>query len=81
MSGMELSASIALRNTLGTLVVALVTSPGIGINALGGVKKTHMSQSQISFNPDGSMRNWEYCPIVARTQLVRLLARLDVHIS
>ena len=44
-------------------------------------EKTRMSQSQISFNPDGSMRNWEYCPIVARTQLVRLLARLDVPIS
>ena len=36
---MELSVSIALRNTLGSLVVALVTSPGIGINALGGMKK------------------------------------------
>lgn len=44
-------------------------------------EKTHMSQSQISFNPDGSIRNWEYCPIVARTQLVRLLARLDVPVS
>ena len=43
-------------------------------------EKTRMSQSHISFNPDGSMRNWEYCPIVARTQLVRLLARLDVPI-
>jgi len=40
-----------------------------------------MSQFQISFNPDGSMRNWEYCPMVARTELVRLLARLDVPIS
>jgi len=37
-----------------------------------------MSQSQISFNPDGSMRNWDYCPQVAHTQLVRLIARLDV---
>jgi len=44
-------------------------------------EKTRMSQSQISFNPDGSMRNWEYCPMVARTELVRLLARLDVPIS
>ena len=33
-------------------------------------EKTRMSQSQISFNPNGSMRNWKYCPIVARTQLV-----------
>jgi hypothetical protein len=40
-----------------------------------------MSQSQISFNPDGSMRSWNYCPLVARTQLVRLIARLDVPIS
>ena len=27
------------------------------------------------------MRNWEYCPIRARTELVRLLARLDVPIT
>ena len=40
-----------------------------------------MSQSHISFNPNGSMRNWEYSPEVARTQLVRLLARLDAPIS
>ena len=40
-----------------------------------------MSQSQISFNPDGSMHNWEYYPMVARTELVRLLARLDVSIN
>ncbi|XP_020408526.1 uncharacterized protein [Zea mays] len=33
-------------------------------------EKTRMSQSQISFNPDGSMRNWEYCPMVARNELV-----------
>ena len=43
-------------------------------------EKCRMSQSQISFNPDGSMRNWEYCPIRARTALVKLLARLDVPI-
>jgi hypothetical protein len=35
-----------------------------------------MTQSQISFNPDGSMRTWEYCPIVARTELVRLVLDL-----
>jgi hypothetical protein len=40
-----------------------------------------MSQSQISFNPNGSMHSWDYCPLVARTQLVRLIARLDVPIS
>jgi hypothetical protein len=39
-----------------------------------------MTQSQISFNPDGSMRTWEYCPIVACTELVRLVSRLDVPI-
>ena len=44
-------------------------------------EKSRMSQSQISFNPDGSMLNWDYCPQVARTQLVRLIARLDVPIS
>ncbi|CAN6210138.1 unnamed protein product [Urochloa humidicola] len=27
-------------------------------------EKTRMSQSQISFNSDGTMRNWDYCPIV-----------------
>jgi hypothetical protein len=36
---MELSASIALSNALLSLVVALVTSSDIGINALEGVKK------------------------------------------
>jgi hypothetical protein len=40
-----------------------------------------MSQSQISFNRDGSMRNWEYYPMVARNELVRLLARLEIPIS
>ena len=40
-----------------------------------------MSQSQIFFNSDGSKRNWEYCHVVARTELVRLLARLDVSIN
>ena len=38
-SGMPLSASIALSNILLSLVVALVTSSGIGINTPGGVKK------------------------------------------
>jgi hypothetical protein len=27
------------------------------------------------------MRNWEYSPLVARTELVRLIARLDIPIS
>jgi hypothetical protein len=39
------------------------------------------TQSQISFNSDGSMRNWEYSPLVARTELVRLIARLGIPIS
>jgi hypothetical protein len=65
-SGMLLSATIALSNTLVSLVVALVTSRVIEMHALRGVKK-RMSQSQISFNPNGSMRNWDYCPQVAHT--------------
>ena len=44
-------------------------------------KTRSFSQSQISFNPDGSMRNWDYCPMRARTELCRLLARVDVPIS
>jgi hypothetical protein len=44
-------------------------------------EKSRMTQSQISFNPDGSMRSWDYCPLVARSQLVRLIARLDIPIS
>ena len=44
-------------------------------------EKTRMSQSQIPFNPDGSIRTWDYCSMVACTQLVRLIARLDVPIS
>ena len=44
-------------------------------------KTRNYTQSQISFNPDGSMRNWEYCPMRARTELCRLLARVDVPIS
>jgi Na+/H+-dicarboxylate symporter len=67
---MLLSASIALSSILLSLAVALVTSPSIGINVQGGVKKNHISQSQISFNPDGSMHNWEYCPLRAWVKLV-----------
>ena len=44
-------------------------------------EKDRMSQSQISFTSDGSMRTWDYCPMRARTELVRLIARLDVPIS
>jgi len=41
-------------------------------------EKCRMAQSHITFNKDGSMRNWEYSAEVARVQLVRLLARLDL---
>jgi hypothetical protein len=44
-------------------------------------EKTRMSQSQISFSPNGNMRSWDYYPLVAHTQLVRLIAKLDVPIS
>jgi hypothetical protein len=54
---MQLSAYIALSNTLLSLVVALATSRDIGIDVPVGVKKTCMSESKITFNPDGSMRN------------------------
>ena len=55
-SGMELSASIALSNIL-------LSSGGNGHLIRHRDKcprrreKNRMSQSQISFNPDGSMRN------------------------
>jgi len=39
-----------------------------------------MAQSQLKFNPDGSVHLWEYKPEVARTQLCRLIARLDLPI-
>jgi len=32
----------------------------------------------MSFNPDGTLGHWEYSPEVARTQLCRLIARLDL---
>jgi hypothetical protein len=39
-------------------------------------EKSRLSQSHITFNKDGTARNWEYSAEVARVQLVRLLARL-----
>jgi hypothetical protein len=42
------------------------------------VDHTARVQSQLAFNPDGSLHNWEYDPIVARTELCRLIARLDL---
>ncbi|XP_066313607.1 zinc finger BED domain-containing protein DAYSLEEPER-like [Miscanthus floridulus] len=35
-------------------------------------------QSRLSYNPDGSVHNWDYKPEVARTELCRLIARLDL---
>jgi hypothetical protein len=37
-----------------------------------------MVQTRLALNPDGSFRNWEYDPQVARTELCRLIARLDL---
>jgi hypothetical protein len=37
-----------------------------------------LSQSHITFTKDGSIRNWDYSAEVARVELVRLLARLDL---
>jgi hypothetical protein len=44
-------------------------------------EKNRMTQSHITFLKDGTIRNWEYDPEVARVQLVRLLARLDLPLS
>jgi hypothetical protein len=38
-------------------------------------------QSMLKFNPDGSVRNWDYCPDRARTQMCRLIARLDLPLN
>jgi hypothetical protein len=38
-------------------------------------------QSVFKFNPDGSVRNWDYCPDRARTQMCRLIARLDLPLN
>ena len=35
--------------------------------------------ARLAFNPDGSVQNWECNPTVARTELCRLIARLDLH--
>jgi hypothetical protein len=41
-------------------------------------EKSRLTQSHITFTKDGVARNWEYSSEVARVQLVRLLARLDL---
>jgi hypothetical protein len=40
-----------------------------------------MVQNRLALNPDGSYRNWEYRPDVARAELCRLIARLDLLLS
>jgi hypothetical protein len=35
------------------------------------------SQSVLNYNSDGSVRNWDYNPNVARIKLCRLIVRLD----
>jgi hypothetical protein len=40
--------------------------------------RSAIAQSQLKFNPDGFVHNCEYSPDVARTQLCRLIARLDL---
>jgi len=35
-------------------------------------------QSRLSYNPDGFVHNWDYNPAVARSELCRLIARLDL---
>ena len=41
-------------------------------------KKKSGAQSILSFDADGSVVSWEYSPDVARTQLCRLIAKLDL---
>ena len=40
-----------------------------------------LSQSMLRFNADGSVSQWEYKPDVARTELVRLIAREDLPLT
>jgi hypothetical protein len=44
-------------------------------------ERANMVQTRLALNPDGSYRNWEYNPTVAREELCRLIARLDLPIS
>ena len=39
------------------------------------------TQSILKYNPDGSLLRWEYSSEVARTELVRLIAREDLPLS
>jgi hypothetical protein len=38
-------------------------------------------QSRLAFNPNGSLHNWNYDPAVPRTELCRLIARLDLSLG
>jgi hypothetical protein len=40
--------------------------------------RSTMAESQLKFNPDGSVRTWNYSLDIAHTQLCRLIARLDL---
>ena len=38
-------------------------------------------QSRLFFNHDGSMHSWDYNPAIARSELCRLIARLDLSLG
>ena len=38
-------------------------------------------QSRLYFNPDGSVHNWDYNPAIARSELCRLIVRLDLSLG
>ena len=38
-------------------------------------------QSRLAYNPNGSVHNWDYKPNVARSELCRLIARLDLSLG
>ncbi|BAF17993.1 Os05g0521800 [Oryza sativa Japonica Group] len=40
-----------------------------------------LRQQQLMVNPDGTVRSWEYDPMVARESLVRLIARQDLPLN
>jgi hypothetical protein len=51
------------------------------LGTINHVKKSDhaaMVQTRLASNPDGSFRNWEYDPQVARTELCRLIVGLDL---
>ena len=45
---------------------------------LAKVKHAALVQSRLKYNPDGSVHTWEYKPDIARRELCRLIARLDL---